>query len=265
MRFRPCIDIHDGKVKQIVGGTLTDTGAGENFVSEHGAGYFAGIYKENNLSGGHIILLNPKGSPEYEADKKMALEAIDVFPNSMQVGGGITLEDAGWWIEHGAGEVILTSWLFDGNDFSWQRLRQVSEEIGRDNLVVDISCRKREGLYYVVKDRWQTFTSMTISPEIIEKLSEYTKELLVHAVDQEGKQLGIDPELIELLAKKPDGLEITYAGGVASLEDISKIKMSGKGKVDFTVGSALSLFGGKMDFDRMLEYIREIEDEDTGN
>ena len=82
MRFRPCIDIHNGKVKQIVGGSLQDTGnqAAVNFASEQEADYYARLYKEDGLSGGHVILLNPPTSSYYMETKKQACKALCAYP-----------------------------------------------------------------------------------------------------------------------------------------------------------------------------------------
>ena len=68
MEFRPCIDIHNGKIKQIVGSSLRDEGnqAEENFVSEQDGAFYANFYKKDNIKGGHIILLNSKESEYYE-------------------------------------------------------------------------------------------------------------------------------------------------------------------------------------------------------
>lgn len=257
MKFRPCIDIHDGKVKQLVGGSLTDDSAGENFVSEKDAAHYAGIYKENNLSGGHIVLLNPKGTEEYDLDVEQAMGALKAYPGGMQIGGGLDFDSAKMFIEAGASHAIFTSWLFENQHFSWERLKTLSTELGKEKVVVDISCRKRDGNYYVVKDRWQTFTDMIVGAEIIENISQYADEILIHAVDQEGLRLGIDDKLIRVLAERGDSVTMTYAGGIRNLDDISRIYENSNGNIDFSVGSALSLFGGDLDIEEVISFLDE--------
>lgn len=257
MRFKPCIDIHDGQVKQIVGGDLTDDKSHDNFVSKKSAAYYAELYKEKKLPGGHIILLNPKGTKEYELDKIQALEALKTYPGGMQIGGGIDEENAEEFVSAGASHVIMTSRLFDGKIFDWNRLKKISEKIGREHIVVDISCRKHGEEYVVVKDRWKTFTDMTVNENNIKRLTEFTDELLIHAVDVEGLRLGIDKELIAFLGNCADMIKITYAGGINNLSDIETIGELGGEKIDFTVGSALDLFGGNLKFNEIANMMAE--------
>lgn len=258
MRFRPCIDIHDGKVKQIVGGTLSDSsGAAENFVAEYDADYFAKIYHDNNLRGGHIILLNKAGTAEYDATKKQALKALSAFPNGMQIGGGITAANVGDMIQAGASHVIVTSYIFDGNRPDMGKLKLLTDAVGKEHIVIDFSCRKKDGKYYVVTDRWQTFTSLQLNEQTLSEFSNYCDEFLIHGVDVEGMRQGIDEELLMILGKCND-IKITYAGGVRNLADIDIIYRLGGGKVDFTVGSALNLFGGSLDYKKVIEYVNEL-------
>ncbi len=256
MKFRPCIDIHNGKVKQIVGGSLADEGnyADENFVSEYDAAYYAGLYKKNNLNGGHIIILNKEGTEYYEAGKKQAFKALKTFEGGFQAGGGITADNAAEFLKAGASHVIVTSYVFkDGNIFM-QNLKKLAGVTGRPGLVIDLSCRlKEDGSYYIVTDRWQKFTSVRLDESLLTELSGYCDEFLVHAVDAEGKADGIEENLALLLGKW-NGLPITYAGGISSFDDLHKLKTAGNGKLDFTVGSALDIFGGSMDFNSVMSF-----------
>ena len=252
MEFRPCIDIHDGKVKQIVGGSLTDnSGATENFVSEYDAAFFADFYRSKNLALGHVILLNKPGTDEYEDTKREALKALKTFPGGLQIGGGITAENASLFIAAGASHVIVTSYVFRDGMIDFERLDKIRSAVGREHLVLDLSCRKRNGKYYIVTDRWQKFTEEIMDCNVLDKLSEYAAEYLIHAVDVEGKQSGVDEELVDILKKSP--IPVTYAGGVHSYDDLSIISERGEKKVNVTVGSALDIFGGTLEFNKVLE------------
>ncbi len=255
MEFRPCIDIHNGKVKQIVGGSLNDQDsyARENFVSKQDAAYFAEFYKKDGLGGGHVIMLNPPGSPWYEATKEQALLALKSYPGGLQAGGGITQENAGQNLDAGASHVIVTSYVFKDGRIHYDRLCGLSGVTGKKRLVLDISCRKKNGQYYIVTDRWQKFTKETISYGLLDELSVYADELLIHAADVEGKAAGIDAELVKLLGGWGK-LPVTYAGGVSCFEDLKKIKTYGRDRLHVTIGSALDLFGGRMDYRRVLKY-----------
>ena len=201
MKFRPCIDIHNGKVKQIVGGSLKDQGdqAAENFVSEQDAAFYAELYKKAGLKGGHVILLNGKDSPNYEATKAQALLALKKYPGGLQIGGGICPENVAEYLEAGASHVIVTSYVFKNGVISWENLEKIRDAAGKEHLVLDLSCRKKDGNYYIVTDRWQKFTEETVTLELMEKLGSYCDEFLVHAVDVEGKAHGVETELAELL------------------------------------------------------------------
>jgi phosphoribosylformimino-5-aminoimidazole carboxamide ribotide isomerase len=241
--FRPCIDLHEGKVKQIVGGTLGEggtlgnSGLRTNFVSDQSAAYFAELYKRDNLTGGHVIMLGPNN----EAEARAALAA---FPGGLQIGGGIHLENAAAWLEAGASHVIVTSWIFRMGRLHWDRLAELVQAIGKSRLVLDLSCRKRADEYFVVTDRWQNFTELVISAEILQKLSESCAEFLIHAVDVEGSCRGIDQDLVEKLGEWSP-IPTTYAGGAKTLADLEETTRLGQGKVDLTIGSALDIFGGK--------------------
>ena len=255
MKFRPCIDIHNGKVKQIIGGSLLDQGdqAEENFVSAHDAGFYGKLYKKNQLSGGHVILLNAKDSPYYEADRMEAVKALEAFPGGLQAGGGITDENAAYFIHKGASHVIVTSFVFSDGEIRYDRLERLRDAVGREHLVLDLSCRKKEGDYYVVTDRWQKFTKEKMSGSLLKELEVYCDEFLIHGVDVEGKSQGIDHELVKILAQY-QGNPLTYAGGVRSFEDLELLKNYGKSRIDVTIGSALDLFGGPMEFSKVLSY-----------
>lgn len=259
MEFRPCIDIHNGKVKQIVGGSLKDEGnqAKENFVAEQDAAYFAEFYKKNKIRGGHIILLNPSDSSYYKETKRQALLALHTYPGGMQVGGGIHAENAKEFIEAGASHVIVTSYVFKDGKVNYNNLEKILAAVGKEHLVLDLSCRKKDGDYYIVTDRWQKFTEEKITPELLDKLKEYADEFLVHAVDVEGKASGIEVPLAEMLGDW-GRIPITYAGGVGSFEDLKQLKEYGKGRLNVTIGSALDLFGGRMAYKEVLQYINQV-------
>ena len=225
MKFRPCIDIHNGKVKQIIGGSLLDQGdqAEENFVSAHDAGFYGKLYKKNQLSGGHVILLNAKDSPYYEADRMEAVKALEAFPGGLQAGGGITDENAAYFIHKGASHVIVTSFVFSDGEIRYDRLERLRDAVGREHLVLDLSCRKKEGDYYVVTDRWQKFTKEKMSGSLLKELEVYCDEFLIHGVDVEGKSQGIDHELVKILAQY-QGNPLTHAGGVRGFEDLEPLK-----------------------------------------
>ena len=255
MKFRPCIDIHNGQVKQIVGGSLLDQGdqAVENFAATQEADYFADMYKKDGLTGGHVILLNPASSEYYAKTKEQALKALRAYPEGLQIGGGITAENAAEYIEAGASHAIVTSYVFKNGEIQWENLENLCAAVGKEHVVLDLSCRKKDDKYYIVTDRWQTFTNVVLDEAILEKLSGYCDEFLVHGVDVEGKASGIESELIEILSKETK-IPVTYAGGISSLEDLEKIREIGKGKIDFTIGSALDLFGGKIPYQTIRNY-----------
>ena len=257
MRFRPCIDIHNGKVKQIVGGSLKDQGdqAAENFVAEQDAAWYASLYKEKKLSGGHVILLNPASSPYYEATKAQALKALAAWPGGLEIGGGIHDENAEEFLKAGASHVIVTSFVFRDGQFKAENLKRLVQAVGKEHLVLDLSCRKKEDAYYIVTDRWQKFTDVRLTPAILDELSGSCAEFLIHAVDVEGKASGIEKELAEMLGSWGK-IPVTYAGGVGSFEDLRDLKELGRNRLDVTIGSALDLFGGRMEFEKVLDFCK---------
>lgn len=255
MEFRPCIDIHNGKVKQIVGGSLKDAddSAKENFVSTQDAAFFAELYRRAGLRGGHIILLNAQDSAFYEQTKEQALRALGAYPGGMQVGGGITPENAEGFLQAGASHVIVTSYVFSGGRIHYDRLEKMQEAVGKEHLVLDLSCRKTQEGYMVVTDRWQKQTRERVDMELLDRLSDCCDEFLIHAVDVEGKAEGIERELAALLGawgKKT----MTYAGGVHGYEDLRQLRELGRNRLNVTIGSALDLFGGSMSWEKVLAY-----------
>lgn len=257
MRFRPCIDIHNGQVKQIVGGSLKDAGdqAQENFVATQDAAFFAKLYQKAGLRGGHIILLNPPSSEYYEATKSQALQALRAYPSGMQIGGGINADNAMEYLNAGASHVIVTSYVFKDGKISYENLEKMVKSIGKEHLVLDLSCRKKDGDYYVVTDRWQKFTDMKLDLDALRELGSYCDEFLIHAVDVEGKAKGIETELVQLLAEYGE-IPMTYAGGVGNFKDLDALRQYGKNYLDVTIGSALDLFGGTMEYEKVLAYMR---------
>ena len=239
MKFRPCIDLHNGKVKQIVGSTLSDDNPAAlktNFTSEYSSSHYARMYRGDNLYGGHVIMLGP-------GNEDAAREAFQAFPQGLHAGGGITPENAAYWLDQGAAAVIVTSYVFRDGQVLEERLREMLSLVGRDRLVLDLSCRKKGNDYYVVTDRWQKFTATVISQQTLDYFSRYCFEFLIHAADVEGKCQGIAADLIENLAEWVT-VPTTYAGGVRDIRDLMLIKELGRGRLDFTVGSSLDIFGG---------------------
>lgn len=236
--FRPCIDLHEGKVKQIVGGSLTGdpTDLRTNFVSERPSRWYAEMYRRDGLSGGHVIMLG-------SGNEAAALEALAAYPGGLQVGGGIHLENAARFLDAGASHVIVTSWIFRQGQVDWERLAQLTAAIGKRRLVLDLSCRKKGDDYFVVTDRWQKFTELQISPATLARLAEWCDEFLVHAADVEGLCRGVDLPLVQNLAQWSP-LPTTYAGGANSLRDLEEVSRIGSGRIDLTIGSALDIFGG---------------------
>lgn len=237
MRFRPCIDLHQGRVKQIVGATLEDQdGPVTYFTAERPASWFAEIYRRDGLKGGHLIQLGP-------GNEEAATQALAAYPEGLQVGGGITPENAPGWLDRGASRVIATSYLFAEGRLQPERLARLVAAVGRERLVLDLSCAPRAGRYVVMTDRWQRATDLEVTAAALELLAESCDEFLVHATAVEGRQQGPDPELIALLAQASP-LPTTYAGGIAAPEDVDLVERLGQGRLDFTVGAALDLFGG---------------------
>ncbi len=258
MQFRPCIDIHNGKVKQIVGGTLQDEGdsARENFVAKRPSSYFAELFKADKLTGGHVILLNSKDSPYYEPTRKAAREALSAYPGGLMVGGGITAENAAEWLSAGASHVIVTSYVFRDGRINMGNLNRLIENAGREHVVLDLSCRKKDGLYYICTDRWQKFTDTALTADLLGDLAAYSDEFLIHGIDVEGRGSGFDRELVGILAEfaAENATPVTYAGGIRDMESLRELRMVGRGRIHATVGSALDIYGGKMSYREAVRY-----------
>lgn len=235
-QFRPCIDLHQGKVKQIVGGSLNDEGADTNYVSPYDAAYYANLYREKALGGGHVIALGP-------GNREQALKALAAWPGGLQFGGGVNHENATEYLAAGASHVVVTSYLFENGRFSWRRLEQIKAETGPEHLVLDLSCRRTDSGWHIATDRWQTVTETAITADTLSALEQHCAEFLVHAADVEGLQAGIDTELVEFLGQHCS-IPVTYAGGARSLDDLTRVRQLSGGKVDLTIGSALDIFGG---------------------
>lgn len=250
MEFRPCIDLHQGTVKQIVGSSLRDedNSAVINFSSTQSAAYYADLYRQNDLYGGHVIKLGP-------GNDHAAKEALSAFKGGLHIGGGITDINAQEWIDAGASHIIVTSFVFNNGAIQWDNLNKLVSAIGKEHLVLDLSCKKVDDTYYIVTDRWQKTTPIALTPENFEQLSQYCDEFLVHAASVEGKQQGPDVELIKILAQHT-AIPTTYAGGVASTKDLGTIVEAGNKRIDVTIGSALDLFGGSLSFDEVVNFCK---------
>ena len=273
MKFRPCIDLHNGQVKQIVGSTLKDNdnttdiatatssdasgkapsddgGLAENFATDRPASDFAEMYQRDALTGGHVIMLGP-------GNREAAMSALAAYPKGLQVGGGVNDTNALEWLEAGASHVIVTSHVFKDGKVNFQRLERLVGLVGKEQLVLDLSCRRKPGddtgPYYVVTDRWQKYTELEVNSETLERLGSFCDEFLIHGVDVEGKQSGILDDLVILLGEASP-VPITYAGGVRSIEDMERVKSLGRGKVDLTIGSALDCFGGKLRYSDVVDW-----------
>jgi len=251
MRFRPCIDLHQGKVKQIVGETLNNEHGGvvENFVSEFDAGYYASMYRKDGLTGGHIVMLG-------SGNEAAAVQALQAYPGGLQIGGGITADNAGGYIDQGASHVIVTSYLFANGMFHRDHLAKIVGAVGKERLVIDLSCKQLHGRWYVVSNQWQTFTAFEVNQDNIAFLEQYCAELLIHAVDVEGKRHGLQQNLVAQLANWVH-IPATYAGGARSIEDLQTFKQLSNGRLDITIGSALDIFGGELSYKEVLAYFAE--------
>ncbi|UJF33071.1 phosphoribosylformimino-5-aminoimidazole carboxamide ribotide isomerase [Paenibacillus hexagrammi] len=248
MKFRPCIDLHQGKVKQIVGETLqTDSDRViENFVSEQSPGYYASMYREDGLQGGHVIML---GGGNEEA----ASEALRAYPGGLQIGGGICADNAEQYLELGASHVIVTSYIFQDGKLNWEHLEAIASKVGRERLVIDLSCKERDGKYYVVTNQWRTFSDFEVNASGIASLEQYCDEFLIHAVDVEGKRQGVQERLAAQLAEWTT-IPTTYAGGARSLDDLARFRDITGGRLDITIGSALDIFGGELPYRDVLKF-----------
>jgi phosphoribosylformimino-5-aminoimidazole carboxamide ribotide isomerase len=249
MKFRPCIDLHEGMVKQIVGSTLAPgkaTALITNFKTNISPAYFAGVYRNDGLYGGHVIMLGP-------GNEAAEVEALQEFPQGFHAGGGITPKNASFFLDSGASHVIVTSFIFKKGRLVWENLKAMASAVGKRRLVLDLSCVLRDQAYYIATDRWQRLTSITLSKETLATLAGFCDEFLVHAAHKEGKRAGIDENLVALLGDSSP-IPVTYAGGIRSLEDLDLVEKSGKGRVDATIGSALDIFGGCLSYKSVVEW-----------
>jgi phosphoribosylformimino-5-aminoimidazole carboxamide ribotide isomerase len=252
LRFRPCIDLHQGKVKQIVGETLTldNHNIVENFVSELDSAHYANMYKQDHLQGGHIIMLGA-------GNEAAAIQALQAYPGGMQIGGGITADNAENYLNKGASHVIVTSYVFRNGELNMPNLQAIVSEIGKNNLVIDLSCKERDGKWFVVTNQWTTFSDFEVNPANIRELELYCSEFLIHAVDVEGKQSGIQQNLARQLAQWVN-IPTTYAGGARSIADLEIFKSLTSDKLDITIGSALDIFGGSLPYKKVVEYCNQL-------
>ncbi len=251
MRFRPCIDLREGRVVQIIGSSLIDKNSEKlktNFETDRSPEDFAKMYKEDNLPGGHVISLG-------QGNEGAALSALRAFPGGFHIGGGITPQNAIEYLDAGASHVIVTSYVFSNCRIDMDKLQLLQGTVGKNRLVLDLSCRKKGSDFWIVTDRWQKFTNVTICPEILNQLADHCDEFLVHGVDVEGKMEGIQTELIEILGKNSP-IPVTYAGGVKALSDLDLVKEVGRNRVDLTIGSALDIFGGSIPYRSVVEWFQ---------
>ena len=250
LEFRPCIDLHDGKVKQIIGSTLghANKEVVENFISENDSSYFAHLFQRDGLTGGHVIMLG-------SGNEAAAIRALKAYPNALQIGGGITADNAQQYIDAGASHVIVTSYIFHDGLLDMERLEKLVATVGKENLVIDLSCRSRDGKWFVVTDKWTKFSDFEVNEETIQMMEDYCDELLIHAVDVEGKRSGMQESLVRDLAKWTS-IPTTYAGGVRSLEDLKKFEALTGGKLHVTIGSALDIFGGDLAYEKVVSYCK---------
>ncbi|KAG2141700.1 Phosphoribosylformimino-5-aminoimidazole carboxamide ribotide isomerase [Suillus bovinus] len=251
-KFRPCIDLHEGQVKQIVGGTLSDRddeGLKTNFVATQPPEYFAGKYRDNGLEGGHVIKLGPRND-------EAARRALAEWRDHLQIGGGITADNAKEWLDAGASKIIVTSYLFPGGNFNLERLLTISSLVGKDKLVVDVSCRRRGDKWFVAMNKWQDITTMEVNKENLDMLAQYCNEFLIHAADVEGLCQGIDEELVKKLGEWVT-IPTTYAGGARSISDLETVNRLSAGQVDLTYGSSLDIFGGVVRFDELVKISKQ--------
>lgn len=251
MKFRPCIDLHDGKVKQIVGETL-NAEIIENFVSKQDSAYYAELFKKDALTGGHVIMLGG-------GNEAAAVSALKKYPGGLQIGGGITADNASFYLEKGASHIIVTSYIFKDGQLNENNLANIVAEVGKDRLVIDLSCKEKDGKWFVVTNQWKQFSDFEVNIQNIQFLEQYCDEFLVHAVDVEGKQCGIQQSLVSALA---DWVSIptTYAGGARSIADMNQFNELSNGKLDITIGSALDIFGGKLSYEEVVAYSNQQQE-----
>ena len=261
MRFRPCIDLRNGRVVQIVGSSLKEKNDAQTahtlFETERSSADYAQQYRADRLSGGHIISLG-------EGNQEAALAALAAHPGGLQFGGGVTPDNAKTYLDAGASHVIVTSYVFREGRIDYQRLKRLVAIVGKQRLVLDLSCRRRGNAFWVVTDRWQRFTQIQVSPTTLQTLSTHCAEFLIHGVDVEGRQTGIEDQLVTLLGAATP-IPVTYAGGAKTLADLDHVKTLGQGRIDLTIGSALDLFGGPLPYRDVVAWQRRQESKSVTN
>ena len=242
MKFKPCIDLHHGKVKQIIGSTLNSKEIKVNFTSNQNSSYFAQLYRKYQLSGAHIIMLGPN-------NEEACLQALKTWPGHLQVGGGITLANGEKWLKAGAQKLIFTSYLFPDKTLDLSRLQSLKKNYGRNKIVIDLSCSKTlaDKGYYVFKNKWKEQTTFKLELASLQSIIPYTEEILIHAISVEGKNQGMDQDLVYQLKKlhEQTNLNLVYAGGIHHQEELDEFVKISESKIDFTIGSALDIFGGR--------------------
>ena len=251
MKFRPCIDLREGRVVQIVGGSLRDDtthSPDTNFQTDRSPADFAEMYRRDSLKGGHVISLGP-------GNQDAALSALRAYPGGFHVGGGITPENASEYLSAGASHVIVTSYVFSKAQIDMDRLATLVKTVGKERLVLDLSCRSRGSELWIVTDRWQRFTDVQVNRQTLEQLADYCDEFLVHGVDVEGKMEGIQSDVVEILGEYSP-IPVTYAGGAKALADMDQVKALGRNRVDLTIGSALDIFGGNVPYAQVVQWHR---------
>jgi len=191
-------------------------------------------------------------------NEEAAKEALSAWPGGFQIGGGINADNAPEWLKAGAAAVIVTTYVFQDGRIREDRLLKLERAVGKDRLVLDLSCKRKDGRYFIVTDRWQKFTDVEVNAENLEYLSQYCFEFLVHAAHVEGKCKGIDEQLVTLLGSASP-IPTTYAGGARSITDAYRVKELGRNRIDLTIGSALDIFGGTgVRYDQIVAFNREM-------
>ncbi|KAH9448534.1 hypothetical protein MJO28_014991 [Puccinia striiformis f. sp. tritici] len=250
--FRACLDLHAGQVKQIVGGSLDLREPDKlqtNFESSQPIEYYTDLYRQHQLTGTHLIKLGP-------ANDEVARRGLESWPGQIQVGGGINLDNAQDWLDAGASKVIVTSYLFPDQKLDTDRLRKLTERIGKNQLVIDLSCKRVRSSWMVAMNQWTTLTDTEVNQATLDDLSESCSEFLIHAADYEGLCQGIDTELVQRLGEWAK-IPVTYAGGAKAASDLSLVDSLSNGKVDLTFGSSLDIFGGQLvKFDDLVKWNR---------
>ncbi len=249
MNFRPCIDVFKGKVVQLIGTSLfggEEKTIVKHFESEYSPAYYAELFKQDNLKGGHILSLG-------SGNNDVVIEALKAFNGGMKYGGSVTPENAHVYLDAGATHVIVNSYVFDNGEINLPNLKSLVKSIGKDKLVLDMSCRKKNGDYYIVTNLWEKFTNVILDQKSLQDISKYCDEIIVHGVDSEGRKQGLESDLVRILAQHTP-IKTVYAGGISSIADLTMIKALGNEKIDPCIGTALSIYGGNLSYYEVLEW-----------